>query len=504
MTTCHRLNSTATASASDFTDHSKGLGAFARADGTNEHHSVFWVNSALPMTPGKPGYMHTAFGLEDIDEVMLGANLMAKRGWVNSSPNSSGGLSRHRISSAIYYYIDNPNGGEAEYHCDTDYVDDNWVARAWDWKFGSLLWAHKTPSFFDTTNENWDMTFDPQGKSLEAFRRKPAAVGREIAMFEYFPNNYVWNLSVNIALESGAKIGEIDEMCRPLREAAARGEDAGTADFFATWVAMADKLVSLAREDQDLGRNFSASTKLNRAALYYQTAERMQSHSYAPRKVIFQKGQDAFRLSMKLGRENYERIEIPYEGGIIPGFVVWANSPGKPAPLVVYVNGLDSSKEMLYWSGLAHELARRGVSTLHIDQPGTGEALRVHNLIATYDSERWASKVFDYVETRKEVDVKRVGLAGISLGGYYTPRAVAFEPRFALGAVWGANHNWGEVQHRRVAREGDRPVPHYWEHVQWVWGAKQPGRVSGDFRQGQSERRAGPHPRPVSGDPWRQ
>jgi catechol 2,3-dioxygenase-like lactoylglutathione lyase family enzyme len=157
------------------TDHSKGLGAFARADGTNEHHSIFWVNSALPMTPGKPGYMHTAFGLEDIDEVMLGANLMAKRGWVNSSQNASGGLSRHRISSAIYYYVDNPNGGEAEYHCDTDYVDDNWVPRAWDWKFGALLWAHKTPSFFDTTSENWEMTFDPRGKSLDQFRRKPAA-----------------------------------------------------------------------------------------------------------------------------------------------------------------------------------------------------------------------------------------------------------------------------------------------------------------------------------------
>jgi len=43
-------------------------------------------------------------------------------------------------------------------------------------------------------------------------------------MFEYFANNYVWNLSVNIALESGAQIGEIDEMCRPLREAAARAQ----------------------------------------------------------------------------------------------------------------------------------------------------------------------------------------------------------------------------------------------------------------------------------------
>ena len=64
-------------------------------------------------------------------------------------------------------------------------------------------------------------------------------------MFEYFPKNYVWNLSIDIAIESGAQIGEIDEMCRPLRDAATRGEDAGTADFFKSWVAMADKLVSL-------------------------------------------------------------------------------------------------------------------------------------------------------------------------------------------------------------------------------------------------------------------
>ena len=291
-------------------------------------------------------------------------------------------------------------------------------------------------------------------------------------MFEYFPKNYVWNLSIDIAIESGAQIGEIDEMCRPLRDAAARGEDAGTADFFTSWVAMADKLVSLADEDEARGRHFSASTKLNRAALYYQTAERMQAHGFEPRKRVFRKGQDAFRKSMALGRENYERIELPYEGGIIPGILVNASTGGARAPIVVYVNGLDSSKEMLYWSGLGRELLRRGVSTLHIDQPGTGEALRVHNLTATFDTERWASRVVDYLETRKDIDPKRIGMAGISLGGYYTPRAVAFELRFALGAVWGANHNWGEVQIRRQAREGDRPVPHYWEHVQWVFGAK--------------------------------
>ena len=49
---------------------------------------------------------------------------------------------------------------------------------------------------------------------------------------------------------------------------------------------------------------------------------------------------------------------------------------------------------------------------------------------------------------------------------------MAFEPRFASGAVWGANHNWAEVQQKRLNREGENPVPHYWAHVMWVFGAK--------------------------------
>ena len=52
-----------------------------------------------------------------------------------------------------------------------------------------------------------------------------------MALFQYFPSNYVWNLAVNMALESGAQIGEIEDMCGPLREAASRGNDAGTAEF---------------------------------------------------------------------------------------------------------------------------------------------------------------------------------------------------------------------------------------------------------------------------------
>ena len=198
----------------------------------------------------------------------------------------------------------------------------------------------------------------------------------------------------------------------------------------------------------------------------------MLPHGHPDRMTVFRNGLDAFANATTLGRLNRERVEIAYEGGVIPGWFTQATHGDGRRPTMVFVNGLDSSKEMLVWTRLGEELARRGVSTLHIDQPGTGEALRAHGLTAVYDTERWASKVVDYLKTREDVDAARIGIVGLSLGGYYAPRAVAFEPRFALGTVWGANHDWGEVQIKRLNREGENPVPHYWEHVRWVWGAK--------------------------------
>ena len=290
-----------------------------------------------------------------------------------------------------------------------------------------------------------------------------------MALFEYFPN-YVWNLSVAIALESGGQIGEIVDMCQPLLDAAAKGEDAGTLRFAEEWTKKADVLIGLAAEDEALGRDFSAGTKLERAALYLLVGERMQGHGHPGRAETFAKAQDAFKRAMALGDTGVERIEIAYEGTTFPALFCRAPGDG-PKPVVVYCNGLDSSKELLYWSHLHTALARRGISTLLVDQPGTGEALRLKNLPATPHSERWATPALEWLSSQPDVDARRIGMTGISLGGHYAPRAVAFEPRFAAGAVWGANHNWAEVQQKRLRREGENPVPHYWSHVMWVFGA---------------------------------
>ncbi len=291
-------------------------------------------------------------------------------------------------------------------------------------------------------------------------------------MFRYFPTNYVWNLSVDLAIEMGARIGEIEEMCAPLKDAAKQPDAAGTEAFRATWTRMADKLSELAAEDESRGRLLSAGDKYGRAASYLMTAERLQAHGSAGRLALYRRFLEVFARGIRLAGENCERVEIPYRGTHLAALLVRAEGAPARAPILVQLNGLDSTKEMKYRVGLPAWLARRGIASLIVDQPGTGEALRLEGLTAVYNSELWASPIVDWLEARADVDPRRIGCEGVSLGGYYCPRAVAFEPRLACGVVWGANHDWRDVQKRRLEKEGSLPVPHYWSHVQWVFGAK--------------------------------
>jgi dienelactone hydrolase len=287
-------------------------------------------------------------------------------------------------------------------------------------------------------------------------------------MYEPFPGNYVWNLSVNICLAMGGVMGEIDQANDAVRNIARQGEDAGTEGFFASWGAMADRLLELGHEAYAAGHGLSAAEKYCRATAYYITAERMQSRHYKPRRAMYQKMLDTMKRAIQAGDLNCELVEIPYDGRSFPGLFIRGLGEG-PRPCMVFCNGLDGVKEMVFLA-MRDTLARRGISCLIVDQPGVGESLRLRGMTAIPDAERWAGAAVDYLETRVDVDPKRIGMMGWSLGGYYAPRAAAYESRFALCVAWGANHNWGELQARRLTREGDRPVPHYWDHVMWVWG----------------------------------
>ncbi|BBA43867.1 hypothetical protein BCO37747_07387 [Burkholderia contaminans] len=113
-------------------------------------------------------------------------------------------------------------------------------------------------------------------------------------MFKYFPTNYVWNLSVNLAIEMGVRLGEIEEMCTLQQEVAMQPDAAGTTAFRETWARMADKQCALAEEDEARGRLISVGDKYGRAATYYLTAERLQAHGAADRLERYRRFLDVF------------------------------------------------------------------------------------------------------------------------------------------------------------------------------------------------------------------
>ncbi|MEV6303348.1 alpha/beta fold hydrolase [Actinoplanes sp. NPDC051861] len=289
-------------------------------------------------------------------------------------------------------------------------------------------------------------------------------------MFEYFPGNYIWNLGVVATLNSGGTIDEVDRACRPIRELAQQGSDVGTGEFMASWRRVADQIEQQAIEAEKAGHRRTAGQRYFRAAAYLCQAERMLSNSSPERIPTYRHLLELMEKSFELIDPATTRVEVPFEGTTLPAYLTNASPDGSPVPTMIMWNGLDSTKEHMYTSGWPKEMAARGISVLQMDCPGSGEALRLQGLTSRVETEDWARAAVDYLSARDDVRSDRIGLVGWSLGGYYVPRAAAFEKRLALAVAWGANHNWGEVQIKRLEREGENPVPHYWEHVLWVWG----------------------------------
>lgn len=145
-------------------DIQQGFGVFARCPDTQDHHNIYWLNANLPF-PGCDGqvrFNHVDFGVEDLDEIMVGANYMERRGW----PKSIWGLGRHRIASSLFLYLPCPAGGEVEYGTDSDVLDDSWVPRTWHAGFGTMSFMHNLqPWILDESP--WQVDFAP-GTTPEA------------------------------------------------------------------------------------------------------------------------------------------------------------------------------------------------------------------------------------------------------------------------------------------------------------------------------------------------
>lgn len=291
-------------------------------------------------------------------------------------------------------------------------------------------------------------------------------------MFEYFESNYPWNLATLMVLNTGGQLSEVDDVLRPLKAMAAGADDAANQAFCNAWLAAARKVTRLADEDEAQGNRRGAAAKHCRAAVYYFAAERQASPSDPLRSQVYEAMLASFNRFVGLRGENCERVEVPYgDGKSLPALLVRAKGSVAQAPCVIHFDGLDVCKEYLYLGGMPQELAERGVSTLIVDHPGVGEALRKRGLTSIAQTEVAATACVDWLETRSDVDRDRIGIMALSLGGYYAPRAAAFEPRLKCCVAWGGLYSVGESVRRRLGGAStQKSVHHYFEHVSWVMG----------------------------------
>lgn len=290
-------------------------------------------------------------------------------------------------------------------------------------------------------------------------------------MFEYFPNNYPWSLAVMSALNRGGQISEVDDACRPLREIAAKKNDPAAQDaWFQSWVKLAERVERLGDLDAQARHPLSAGRKYMRAGLYYLLAERMPSHRDPRHLVAYRRGIEVYAEGLRLRREPVERVEIPYGAHRLAAYFMKAPVPGR-APCMVHFDGFDVTKEIIY-GAVADEFRRRGLSLLIVDHPGVGEALRLQHLHSGPDTEKPAGAAVDYLLTRADVDADRIGMVALSLGGYYAPRAAAYEKRFKCCVAWGAIFDFGAAFEARIGGTNEPSVPGYAEHAQWVFGTR--------------------------------
>lgn len=257
--------------------------------------------------------------------------------------------------------------------------------------------------------------------------------------YTYFPSDLRWSRSIcwmiSCARWGGSEIGEVDQVCRRLSQNI--GNDT---HWLREWSRMGEKIFILAKSEEKKGHSLTAASHYLRACYYFQMGERLVSPKTEKSMSIYKKSIDSFKNYYKLvDRPIIQKVEVPYKRKKLPAYFVQAENTKKTkCPTVVFFDGRDVTKEIQFICGVK-DMVRRGMNCLILDGPGTGESVRFRKLYLRHNYELAGSAAFDYLETRKDVNTKKVGVLGISLGGFYASRVASFDHRYKACVAWGAN-----------------------------------------------------------------
>lgn len=221
----------------------------------------------------------------------------------------------------------------------------------------------------------------------------------------------------------GADIGEC-------LETAERIDEKSRQSWYQEWLKTAQQNEQFAQKSLENGHSMSARDAYLKSSNYYRAAEFFLRDESEQRASITtaKRSCSCFEKACKLFEPAYERIQIPFEGTTLPGYFFKADGTSQKRPTIIATTGHDGTAEELYFyigvSGI-----RRGYNVLTFEGPGQGLALREQGLSFRADWEKAVTPVVDYLFTRSDVDTTRIAIVGYSMGGYFAPRAAAFEHR---------------------------------------------------------------------------
>jgi dipeptidyl aminopeptidase/acylaminoacyl peptidase len=208
-------------------------------------------------------------------------------------------------------------------------------------------------------------------------------------------------------------------------------------DWCRAWSERAKVHEELGRDALARNKPISAGEHLQRAGVYYHFAAFLFVHDIPQMRTAHTKAVECRRLALPHLRPSGERVEIPYEGKKLYGILRKPAGAEHP-PVVALAMGLDSAKEES--DAYEQPFLARGIATLTFEGSGQGEAQ--YDFAIRGDYEVAAVAVLDWIETRRDLDGARIGLSGVSLGGYYAPRSAAFDKRIKACMALGGPFDW--------------------------------------------------------------
>jgi pimeloyl-ACP methyl ester carboxylesterase len=212
-------------------------------------------------------------------------------------------------------------------------------------------------------------------------------------------------------------------------------------EWLDAWCETGDVHRALGEQARAEGRARTAGEAFVRAAVCYHFAKFVWVLDAERNRSTTEQAIAALYAAHDLLDPTAERVEAPLDGARVVGNLrrpAADGAPGRP-PLVILIPGLDSTKEeFFHWEDV---FLARGMATLSLDGPGQGETGFALDIRPDYEAAVGA--ILDALAGRADVDLDRVGAAGVSLGGYYAPRAAAFEPRLKAVAGISGPYNMG-------------------------------------------------------------